>query len=472
MNQHTWASSGIKFVGTATSHFQSEPICEKSHFPSSDWELELRRKMSGRTSGIKIPVVNDLLPRFLPHKAQYIQRSTELGLNMFRFSFDLARLSPQTDDFNVELMAEYVRTMALARVMRHEPFVTLHHFTMPLRYIGVGKDGAITSGGWEHPDIHKHFRFTVERVVKFLSNRDALRKALAQEKLDSHTMERLLTEGLGRYFMPFNEPAVTLGNSYLAGVFPPYKRGQIGTCVRIVHKMAEVQTVITDLLRRLGDKYPPYRVPLIGNGYNWQYFDGVGASLMHVVANEWHTRVLERGFTSDFLGLHYYCRTPLLFAKSHPGDMGRGDHPVFGPINPQGIGKVLEKMHAAYPSKDIFVSEIGFSDASDLRRPYWLLQTVRHVLAASRNGIPVRGILVWSLVNNFEWELALSQKFGLFDEGELGKELSSPKVQAVRSWQVLRALARHIRHPSEASLAEIEHLEHQAYLQYELASLR
>jgi beta-glucosidase len=73
-------------------------------------------------------------------------------------------------------------------------------------------------------------------------------------------------------------------------------------------------------------------------------------------------------------------------------------------------------MHAKYPAKEIFVSEVGFSDKSDGRRPYWILDTARYIIEAKSKGIPIIGVLLWSLVNNFEWELGMSQKFGLFSE--------------------------------------------------------
>lgn len=468
--KNDWAADGIALVGTATSHFQSEPMCNESVFPSSDWEFELAKRLDkrlgGQPSGIK-DAITEPLPRFLPHKREYVKRSARLGLNMFRFSVDLARLNPRLGEFNTELMAEYVRAMAFMRASGQEPLMTLHHFTMPMTFVGLdGKTHAIRRGGWEHPAIVKFFQLAVYRLVAFLSNKDMVREALETGTgLSARTVDKFVNEGLVRYFMPFNEPAVTLGNGYLAGTFPPYRKGRIDKCVQVVRKMAQAYAIMADQLRTLGKWVPPARAPLIGNGYNWQFYDGLGASLLSRT-DEWYTSEFEQRFDSDFLGLHYYCRVPLPFARTHPGDRGRGDHPVFGPINPAGVRTVLEHMHEKYPSKNILISEIGFSDAGDLRRPFWLLETARSIFASRRDGIRIKGVLVWSLVDNFEWECGMRQKFGLFSESELSGPLSVPEG-CVRSWQVWEALATHIRFPSAKSSAVLDQLWEKARRQYD-----
>lgn len=466
MKSDAWAAlSGLKFIGTSTSDFQSNPW--RSSPPASDWEYELKRNLNGKSSGIKLKQERGELPNLLAQKVRYVERSAELGLNMFRFSIDLARLNPEEGVFDTKLMTEYVRLMASLRVSGQEPLMTLHHFTMPVRLVRY-KAGRQELGAWQHPDVLKYFCFSISKVVEFLSDADALRSALVG--FDASTVDRLIAEGLVKYFMPFNEPAVTLGNSYLAGVFPPYKKNRLDLVLGTIRAMAKVYAVMEESIRELGRWVPADRAPLIGNGYNWQYFDGLGSSLAHAVVNEWYTRYLEKVVPrSDWMGLHYYCRTASLPGAKDQANKEYGDHPVFGDIYPQGIFDLLEKMHAAYPSKEILVSEIGFSDREDRRRPHWILETVRYILEAKRRGVPVVGILYWSLVDNFEWELGMSQKFGLFSEGDLEKPLL-PLMNSVRSWQVWRGIARCMFRSSESAWRRLSVLEAESTWQHREAS--
>lgn len=467
MKVNPWSTLGeLGFIGTSTSDFQSNPWTGLP--PASDWEYELGENLAGRRSGIKLKQKAEELPHLLDQKVRYTERSAEFGLNMFRFSIDCARLNPRPGVFDADLMANYVRLMAHLRVSDQEPLVTLHHFTMPLRMVEFDGAGRLQQGAWQHPDVVRYFRFCVSKVVEFLSDASALHGALTGHFSQSE-VDRLIAEGMVKYFMPFNEPAVTLGNSYLAGVFPPYKKNRLDLVINTIRRMAEVYAVMEDLVRTLDRHVPKDRAPRIGNGYNWQYFDGLGSSLAHAVVNEWYTRYLEKVVPrSDWMGLHYYCRTASLPGAKDQAGKEYGDHPVFGDIYPPGILDLLQKMHAAYPTKEILVSEIGFSDRGDRRRPHWIMETMRYILEAKRSGVPVTGVLYWSMVDNFEWELGMSQKFGLFSERELETPLAIP-IGRVRSWQVLRSIAKCVRCPSGPALERLAELEREAAWQHRAA---
>jgi beta-glucosidase len=110
------------------------------------------RKLQGKRSGIPKADTTSL-PQFLRWKESYINRSAELSENMFRFSLDFARLCPMIGHFDEDLMAEYIRTVALIRARGQEPFLTLYHFTLPKYLIRFDREGNIVAGGWECRDV-------------------------------------------------------------------------------------------------------------------------------------------------------------------------------------------------------------------------------------------------------------------------------------------------------------------------------
>ncbi len=54
-------------------------------------------------------------------------------------------------------------------------------------------------------------------------------------------------------------------------------------------------------------------------------------------------------------------------------------------------------------------------DAEDILRPQYLIEHLFQVWRAVNFTWPVRGYFHWSLVDNFEWERAWTQRFGLWE---------------------------------------------------------
>lgn len=467
----TWAQpskpSGLRFVGSATCHFQSEPLlCDGEGRPHvfSDWEYELVRQIRGGTSGIPGANTNGL-PAFLRFKERYIARSSELSENMFRLSFDFARLCPKEGEFNHALMDEYIRTLLIARSFGIEPLVTLHHFTMPKSLTITDANGDIAAGAWEHADAVKLFRFYVKSVVRALADNSRIRHIARQLSLRNQFLEELDSNAIASYFLTINEPSVVLLNSYLGGIFPPYKRLCFQKTRCVLAKLIQAHDMAFEEIRNgLGRRNPPQ----VGIGHNWQLFEGLAGDAPAKAQQYCMSRFERDGLYSDFIGLHYYCRYTVPMPSSVRQKRDFSDHPLFGDIYPEGIVDVLRRIHCAYPKKKIFVSEFGFSDTSDGRRPYWILKTAWHILEAIQQGLPVDAILIWTLVNNFEWNYGMRQKFGLFAEEELMKPLST-RGDRIRSWQAWTTAARVLRSPTEETFQEAHTLYHRAYSQYKLA---
>jgi beta-glucosidase len=91
-------------------------------------------------------------------------------------------------------------------------------------------------------------------------------------------------------------------------------------------------------------------------------------------------------------------------------------------IRPQGLYEVLTRLHVEYGAPPLIVSESGaaFDDVVDadgrVRDPdriAYLDAYVDAMLRAVADGVPVHGFFVWSLLDNFEWALGFSKRFGL-----------------------------------------------------------
>jgi beta-glucosidase len=92
-------------------------------------------------------------------------------------------------------------------------------------------------------------------------------------------------------------------------------------------------------------------------------------------------------------------------------------------IRPDGLRTLARRLHREYGVQNIHLSENGLAqddpvlpDGSidDHQRIAFLRAHVEAVAAALAEGLPLRGYFVWSLLDNVEWSLGLSQRFGLY----------------------------------------------------------
>jgi beta-glucosidase len=86
------------------------------------------------------------------------------------------------------------------------------------------------------------------------------------------------------------------------------------------------------------------------------------------------------------------------------------------PIVPNGLHETLTMLADRYDLPPVYITEGGCSfhdEVHDQRRIDYLDGHLRAVHQAIRDGIDVRGYFVWSIVDNFEWAVGYSQRFGL-----------------------------------------------------------
>ena len=130
----------------------------------------------------------------------------------------------------------------------------------------------------------------------------------------------------------------------------------------------------------------------------------------------------------DFLGLNFYI-TALGKADSQVPWLGARMVMPEGPRttaelapHPANLGRMLERVHREYTDIPIYVTEVGYCSADyvdpdgevkDPERVAYLEEAFQGVACAIEHGVDVRGIFVWSLLDNLEWEKGYSIRFGL-----------------------------------------------------------
>jgi beta-glucosidase len=143
----------------------------------------------------------------------------------------------------------------------------------------------------------------------------------------------------------------------------------------------------------------------------------------------------------DVLGVNYYsptyvaARTEAPGSATHPGTQGVAFLPPTGPVTDMGWGiepdtlqHLLERLHRDYPGTPLFITENGAAYGAgpepddgaaggvrirDVDRIRYLDGHLRAAHRAIEAGVDLRGYLVWSLMDNFEWAEGYSKRFGI-----------------------------------------------------------
>ncbi len=130
----------------------------------------------------------------------------------------------------------------------------------------------------------------------------------------------------------------------------------------------------------------------------------------------------------DFLGVNYYAPAYVRLDLNAPGKIAQAAPPkgaeldAFGRhIDPSGLFEMLNRVRRDYGAPPMLVTENGCSDPfspgpailNDQFRITYLRRHLQAVLAAREAGCDVRGYFEWTLIDNFEWDLGYTSKFGL-----------------------------------------------------------
>lgn len=346
-----------------------------------------------------------------------------VGANMraYRFSIAWTRLFPDGIGARNEAgFAFYDRLVDACLARGLEPWPCFYHWDFP--------QALQDRGGWANRD-------SVGWYVDYA--------AAATERLKDRCAR----------FVMFNEPSIftTLGN--LFGIHAPGIR-DMATYGAAVH---HVNLATAEGLRRLRAVAPnaglgtvlalnafapasdsaedraaaTYAEALMNRNFADPLFHGrYPDAAMAVVGPHIRDGDLERlRERVDFLGVNHYTRTRIAHSPKSgmswlPPEPGAPVTAFGWEIWPQGLRDILIWVRDNYGAVPLYVTENGMAGA-ERRRPDgriddqdridYLRGYIGGVAQAIEAGVDVRGYLVWSLIDNFEWAEGYSKRFGLVE---------------------------------------------------------
>jgi beta-glucosidase len=362
----------------------------------------------------------------------------DLGLAAYRFSVSWPRVQPHgSGPVNSAGLDFYDRLVDELLAAGITPYVTLYHWDLPQSLEDLG--------GWTERD-------TAYRFAEYA--------AIVHGRLG----DRVGT------WTTLNEPWVAAFLGYGSGVHAP-GRTSARDAFRAAHHLLLAHGLSAGVLREAGvrelaltlnlapvltpaqvadpaaplDEADARAVNLVDCLLNRQFLDPAlrgeyPAEVLDVVARHGgldHIRDGDLAVISrpvDLLGINYY--NPSL-VQSGPGEPANpafpgtedvrfseidGPRTAMGwPIVPSGLSRLLARLSADYPGVGLIVTENGaaFDDVvedgavHDSARLGYLDGHLRACHAALAAGADLRGYLVWSLLDNFEWAEGYHRRFGI-----------------------------------------------------------
>ena len=348
----------------------------------------------------------------------------ELGLNAYRFSISWSRVLPAgTGAVNPRGLDFYRRLVAALREAGIEPMATLFHWDLPA--------ALEDRGGWLNPQSPAWFAEYARRCFEAL-------------------------DGEVRLWSTLNEPWVVTDGGYLHGVLAP-GHANVWEAPLAAHHLLAAHARAVEVYREVGrhriglvvnvePKHPASERPedvaaaRRADAYMNRHFAdpallGVYPEELAEVYGEAWPRFSAAAVEAlrqplDYLGLNYYTRSVV---RHEPAAFPTGalkvrqKHSTYSEteweVFPQGLADTLLWMHQRYGGLPLYVTENGaaFYDpprsrdgaVDDPLRVAYLRDHLLAVAQAREQGADVRGYFAWSLLDNLEWSLGFSKRFGI-----------------------------------------------------------
>jgi len=134
----------------------------------------------------------------------------------------------------------------------------------------------------------------------------------------------------------------------------------------------------------------------------------------------------------DFVGINFYSPAYVRHDERYPLALGWGNADTNpdkvkafnGPVRPEALYRLLVRIRDDYGNPPVAVTEngAGFGDfdevmadglVNDPLRTDYIARHIEATLKARGEGVDVRGYLVWSLFDNFEWIQGYQRRFGM-----------------------------------------------------------
>ena len=370
-----------------------------------------------------------------------------LGSEAYRFSVAWPRIEPAPGQWNEAGFAFYERLINGLIARGIQPFLTLYHWDLP-QYLE-------DRGGWVNRETAYRFAEFAAQISQRFGNKV-------------------------KAYITLNEPWCSSFLSYRIGEHAPGYKGEQRMAYQAAHHLLLAHGLALPLLRQ--------NAPLASHGIALNFSpaypasdstaDRAAADFINADNGDWFLHAIMTGEYPphvaaknhawlatempgdrdiiarpvDFIGINYYSRCQIRAGADDEPEYLPTGHPqtaIGWEIYPAGLTDLLLRLHHTYERlPPLYITENGAADNTDMidgeiddeLRYQYIQQHLLAVHEAMQQGVDLRGYLVWSLMDNFEWAFGYSQRFGLVHVDYQTQQRTLKK--SAKAWQALLAQLR------------------------------
>ena len=401
--------------GCATASYQVEGATEEDRRTPSIWDTFAKRP-GAVEAGNDGSVACDQYHRY----EEDVELIANLGFEAYRFSIAWPRIIPDgVGAVNPKGVDYYVRLCKALHAKGIKAVATLYHWDLP--------QSLQDAGGW--PNRNTAYAFAEYAKACF-------------KELGPHVDQ----------WITLNEPWCSSYLSYLYGEHAPGHR-DMDEALRSVHHLnlahglavaeyqksgltAPIGTTLNPqnqrpATRRKEDVFAAelskavntdvFLHPLIGKGYPQVLSTELG---IEFPVEEGDLQLIAQKI--DFIGINYYHEYPVVYDRDAPfyfreAPYWQKETDMGWPITPQGLARHLKYFHEETGGIPLYITENGCAvkdelvngRCHDIERCEYIRDHLRVCQEVLREGVNLKGYFVWSLLDNFEWALGYSKRFGI-----------------------------------------------------------
>jgi len=412
--------------GAATSAYQVEGAWDEDGKGESIWD-----NFTHKPGNIVNDATGDIACNHYYRYKEDIQILKEMGVMNYRFSISWSRIFPngvgKPNKKGLEFYKNLVKELLAANI---QPTVTLYHWDLPQKLQ--------EKGGWVDEKTVDAFVSFATFMFKELGNKIPI-------------------------WITHNEPSASAYSGYAFGNIPPGIK-DMKTALQVAHNLLLSHGKAVQIYRKLGFKGKigiALSVHAVRPNSNSKE-DKSAAQKQDEFKNRWFIDPLLKGVYPkmlfdffkergkipkikkgdmeiintpiDFLGLNYYYRMVLKSEQRaekmcknelciEPVKVIGSEYTTTGQERyPHGLHHLLLMLKKNCGDIPIYITENGaaFEDfltkdkkVHDIKRINYLKEHFREAWLALRDGVNLKGYFVWSQMDNFEWELGYSKRYGL-----------------------------------------------------------
>ena len=354
--------------GTGASSTQSEGAA-----PHSDWiEWERTGHAPNSLNG------NEFGTRY----ANDFALLSNLGLTHHRLSLEWARIEPSEGVYDQQAISHYRDMLIAANSAGIQPWVCLHHFTLPKWFADLG--GFLVNNN----------RVTYwTRHVDFMANTfgDLVFGWQPVNETNYYPAAAYLGRGWSPGHNDRDEYRTVSQQMHLATAEAAVRLKQTGKPVASIFGLSTLEL--------LDDS--PATNEFATRFYNANWNAGIGLfrdGVLNFADRDPIVRPDLQG-SFDLLGFSYYCANGVRNGHIVPYPETNDPSPLGYSIWPDGLGLVLDRLHTELPNTPLLIAEYGVGTGDDSLRTEYLRAGLDITHDAIARGIDIRGLFHWTAVS-------------------------------------------------------------------------